>query len=68
MTLSTWFGCDPGRIDNTHKATVVHRGAQWINTSFMQLTTVVQVFENIVLCADDEGGSWDRTGEATEGL
>jgi len=50
----------------TIKAIVVH-GAQWINTSFMQLTTVVQAFENTALCADDGEGSWGRTDEATTG-
>jgi len=32
-----------------------------MNTSFMQLTTVVQAFENAVLWAEDGVGSWDMT-------
>jgi len=39
---------------------------QWINTSFMQLTTVVQAFENIVLCAGDGGRSWGGADEGAE--
>ena len=39
---------------------------QWINTNFMQLTTVVQAFENIVLCAGDGGRSWGRTDDGVE--
>ena len=41
--------------------------SQWMNTSFMQLTTVVQAFENAVLCAGDGRGSWDTTDKVFEG-
>jgi len=35
-----------------------------MNTSFMQPTTVVQAFENVVLCADDGEGSWGRIDDS----
>jgi len=34
-----------------------------MNTSFMQLTTVVQVLESAVLWAEDGEESWGRTDE-----
>jgi hypothetical protein len=37
-----------------------------MNTNFMQPTTVVQAFENIVLCPGDGAGSWDGTDEVVE--
>lgn len=36
-----------------------------MNTSFMQPTTVVQAFENTVLCADD---GEESSGRAVEGV
>lgn len=37
-----------------------------MNTSFMQLTTVVQALENAVLCPGDEGISLGRSGEGAD--
>jgi hypothetical protein len=37
-----------------------------MNTSFMQLTTVVQAFENAVLCPGDGAGSWGMTDEGVD--
>jgi len=48
----------------TIKAIVVY-GAQWMNTSFIQLTTVVQAFESAALCVGDGEESWGRIDEAT---
>jgi hypothetical protein len=37
-----------------------------MNTNFMQPTTVVQAFENTVLCVGDGARSWDGIEEVVE--
>lgn len=46
---------------------IVVCGAQWMNTSFMQLTTVVQAFENAALCVGDGEESWGMIDESATG-
>ena len=64
LALSMPSKRDPQNSEATHRSDSYT--AQSMNTSFMQLTTVVQAFENAVLCADDGGESWGRIDEAVE--